>query len=568
MNYFEEHSFSKNTSFGLVTYSNFCFKIDNKVVNNNRAINNDIVYYENDKIVGIKSRNMSNIAGILYLNKNTKYGFNSKNMPYYQFLPLNKKYPKFLVASSLKTKIKQYIVIKFLKWPIDSKYPYGKCEHVIGDTNICNNMYEILLYKYDLIYPRLKINKNIIEQHKNDNISNIEYNVFTIDPDNCTDIDDALSINKYDTYVEVGIHITNVSHYINDIYYLLYNLVSSIYASHRQINMLPDIYANNICSLLENTNRRCISVLLKFSHNYELLNYNIKLTKVHIIKNFSYNEAENIIKTNNKQYKYLFDLWEFMSTYNKQITDTHILVEKLMILANHKIAETLYNYDKQNTLLRIHHINEHLDNANNNLDNANNNLEDNDNFKKLKNFIKLKTFNSAVYKTNVIKPNHYGLKLNLYTHFTSPIRRLCDIITHINIKNYIQKKPLLELSENNIEHINNVNKRIKKLYYDYKIVDLIDKYKSQKMLYCTGYIIEFCSKYFIIYISNYNIEYKIKYYSNKLDNLYVILKSDTHLEIKYESIVKKYNLYDNVNLELYFIENMDKLEDKIKIKIL
>ena len=33
-------------------------------------------------------------------------------------------------------------------------------------------------------------------------------------------------------------------------------------------------------------------------------------------------------------------------------------------------------------------------------------------------------------------------------------------------------------------------------------------------------------------------------------------------------IVKKYNLYDNVNLELYFIENMDKLEDKIKIKIL
>ena len=102
--------------------------------------------------------------------------------------------------------------------------------------------------------------------------------------------------------------------------------------------------------------------------------------------------AENIIKTNNKQYKYLFELWEFMSTYNKQITDTHILVEKLMILANHKIAETLYNYDKQNTLLRIHHINEHLDNVNNNLDNvnnnldnANNNLEDSDNFKKLKN---------------------------------------------------------------------------------------------------------------------------------------------------------------------------------------
>ena len=45
------------------------------------------------------------------------------------------------------------------------------------------------------------------------------------------------------------------------------------------------------------------------------------------MKNFSYNEAENIIKTNNKQYQYLFELWEFMSTYNKQITD----------ISNHKI---------------------------------------------------------------------------------------------------------------------------------------------------------------------------------------------------------------------------------------
>ena len=584
MNYFNEYSYTKNTNFDLVTYSNFRFTINDKIVNNNRAIHNDIVYYDNDTIIGIKSRNMCKIAGILYLNKNTKYGFNSKHMPYYQFLPLNKKYPKFLVASSLKKKSKQYIVITFSKWPVESKYPYGKCEHVIGDTNVCNNMYEILLYKHNLIYPRLKIDKNIIEQHKTDIISNIDYNVFTIDPAGCKDIDDALSINKYDTYVEVGIHITNVSHYINDIYYLLYNLVSSIYASHRQINMLPDVYANDICSLLENTNRRCISVILKFSHNYELLNYNIKLTKVHIIKNFSYDEAENIIKTNKKQYQYLFNLWDFMSTYNKQITDTHILVEKLMILANHKVAETLYNYDKQNTLLRVHNISNNIDNnlsdnINNNLsDNINNNLSDNIdnnlsdnieiNHKKLSSFLKLKTFNSATYQNNVIKPNHYGLKLNLYTHFTSPIRRLCDIITHINIKNYIKKKPLLELSENNIKHINDVNKRIKKLYYDYKIIDLIDRYKNQEMLYCMGYIIEFSHKYFIIYIPKYDIEYKIKYYSNKLDNLYIILKSDTYLEIKYEAIIKKYNLYDSVDLELYFIENMDKLEDKIKIKIL
>ena len=59
---------------------------------------------------------------------------------------------------------------------------------------------------------------------------------------------------------------------------------------------------------------------------------------------------------------------------------------------------------------------------------------------KLNEFIKLKTYSSAIYKKNISKPIHYGLNINLYTHFTSPIRRLCDIITHINIKNYLHKK--------------------------------------------------------------------------------------------------------------------------------
>ena len=56
------------------------------------------------------------------------------------------------------------------------------------------------------------------------------------------------------------------------------------------------------------------------------------------------------------------------------------------------------------------------------------------------NYLKIRTYNSAIYEKNVIKPAHYGLNINLYTHFTSPIRRICDIITHINIKNYKENK--------------------------------------------------------------------------------------------------------------------------------
>ena len=557
MNYYEEHIFTKNSNYDLLIYKNLNYVVNDNIVVNNRAIHNDIVYIEDNKIIGIKTRNIAKISGILYLNKNTKYGFNSKNMPYYIFRPLNKKYPTFLVASSLKTKIKTYITIIFNKWPTNSKYPYGQCMDILGPINICKNMYEILLYKHNLIYPKLKIPKNIIQEHKSYFIENTNYNVFTIDPIGCKDIDDALSINIYDTYIELGVHITDVSYFINDIYHLLYNLSSSIYGNHRQINILPDIYATNLCSLLENTNRKCVSVIFKFSHNYELIKYNIKLTNVHIIKNFSYEEAENIIKLRHNKYKYLLDLWDFMSNYNKLIIDTHILVEKLMILANHKIAETLYKYDKTNTVLRIH---------NNNISNdkdINNKLD-----KCTTNYLKIRTYNSATYEKNVIKPIHYGLNINLYTHFTSPIRRICDIITHINIKNYLKKKDLLEISQQNLDHINKINKNIKKLYNDYKIVDLLDKHKNKSNIQSEAYIIDFTLNKFILYIPEFNIEYKIKYYNNKLDNLYTIIKAEDNLEIMYENITKKYNKYDLVNIEIYFIENEDNLEDKIKIKIL
>ena len=211
-----------------------------------------------------------------------------------------------------------------------------------------------------------------------------------------------------------------------------------------------------------------------------------------------------------------------MTNYDTSITDTHILIEKLMVLTNHKIAETLYNYDKNNTILRTH-----------NNTNITNNIKVNN--KKLEEFLKLKTYQSAIYEKNVETPCHYGLDLHLYTHFTSPIRRLSDIITHINIKKYIEQKPLLEIQDSEINHINNINKSTKKLGFDYKIIDLLYKFKTDTIYKCEAYIIDFNKNKFVIYIPEFNIEYKIKYYNETLNNLYTILQAENYLEIMYEN---------------------------------
>ena len=560
MNYYPSHieiSSESCFSFGSIIHKNNQYLFDNTIVENNRAIHNDIVYIQNNKVINIKKRNMSKIAGILYLNKNTKYGFNSKNMPYYVFKPLNKKYPKFLVASSIKNTTKNYIVISFHKWPVDSKYPYGKCEKIIGPIGNYENECEILLYKHNLVFPKFKIHKSNIIQHQqfNSNLQAYDYQVFSIDPHGCKDIDDAISFHSQSDYIEIGVHITDVSYYINDLQHLLKNLTTSVYCLHKQINMIPDIYATDICSLLENTYRKCVSVIYRFSRNYELLYFDIKLTNVYVIKNLSYEEAELYIKNKKNEYSYLVDLWNFMTNYDTAIIDTHILIEKLMVLTNHKIAETLYNYDKNNTILRIH-----------NNTNITNNIKVNN--KKLEEFLKLKTYQSAIYEKNVDTPCHYGLDLHLYTHFTSPIRRLSDIITHINIKNYIEQKQLLEIQESEINHINDVNKSTKKLGFDYKIIDLLYKFKTDTIYKCEAYIIDFNKNKFVIYIPEFNIEYKIKYYNESLDNLYTILEAENYLEIIYENEKKIYKKMEKINIEIYFIKDADILEDKIKIKII
>tara|TARA_Y100000591_G_scaffold200771_1_gene173646 strand:+ start:595 stop:861 length:267 start_codon:yes stop_codon:yes gene_type:complete len=83
MNYYPPHieiSPESCFSFGSIIHKNNQYLFDNTIVENNRAIHNDIVYIQDNKVINIKERNMSKIAGILYLNKNTKYGFNSKNI--------------------------------------------------------------------------------------------------------------------------------------------------------------------------------------------------------------------------------------------------------------------------------------------------------------------------------------------------------------------------------------------------------------------------------------------------------------------------------------------------------
>lgn len=557
MKYYKDHIYVNNEYYDKLICKNGKYFIDNIQIKNNRGINNDIVYYNHNEVINIKERSTQYIVGVLLLNNNKKYGFNKKNNTLYLFKPINKNYPEFLVASNKKTKKNIYVAIEFHKWDPTSKYPVGHIIENIGETNIIEKQIKCYLYKNNLVYPKIKINKDINnELVNNDNV----YNVFSIDPPNCKDIDDCISFNKLDNNnYEIGIHITDVSHYINNVELFYNKLTTSIYYGKEQINMLPKFLSENLCSLLENNYRKCISTILIFNSNHELINHKIELTNVYIKKNLSYDEAETIIERNDNNYIDLIDLWNFMIKYNTSIKDTHELIEKLMVLCNKIVAETLYKYDKEKTILRIHENTDILS------------IKNKDEI--LTNHINKKNINAALYsyyKSDLKNTSHSGLNLNLYTHFTSPIRRYIDIINHINIKNVLNKKDLIKVDDKILDNVNKLNKNIKKFTNDYKLIELLNIKKNILNEKYEAYIIKITINYILIYIPILDLEYKYKFYDYNFKNIYSINYISNN-----KLILKDYNnnkfIFENlkkINILISYLNEEVELFNKIKIKLI
>lgn len=491
--------------------------VNNKIVKNNRAISGDIVCLKNNLIVNVKKRTNDFISGIIQLISNQKYGFNKRNIPYYKFKSLSSKYPDFIVPCKSKLKKNLYCVIKFNKWDITNKHPVGQIEYLIGPVGDYQNEISILLY-HTKLYPK----KNKIKYSNLEEDTNFDYETFSIDPDNCLDIDDALHFKATDEYIEIGIHIANVSRYIDE---LNTNYYSTIYLKNKQINMLDDNYTYNKFSLGNGKLSKALSLIIHYDlKSLSIIDYYFKET---IVKNtaLTYKDVDNIIK--NKQNSDILELYNFTikSKKIKSLISTK-LVEHYMILYNCLFAETLYKFDK-NTILRTHKLN---------------NIDTDKFDTRLSKYIKIINQNAAIYSSNPIVTKHEDLDLSLYTHATSPIRRYIDIINHQNMINYLNNRPINLI--NNLEEINKFQKNLRKFYNYYKKLDLIFNF-PEKSEY-EAFIINISYIRIRIYIPELDIEHSFNLVSPKLVDI-------TNIKFELESIQIDnliYNKFDKINIKL------------------
>lgn len=347
----------------------------------------------------------------------------------------------------------------------------------------------------------LEFPKNILEDVKkiSSKIEKKEYEIrkdfraiptCTIDPDDAKDFDDALSVEfKKNGDIEVGVHIADVSHYVQPDTPLdeeAFKRGTSIYLAQSVVPMLPERLSNELCSLNEGVERPTFSAVFTFDKKHQLKKTWFGKTIIFSDKRFTYTKAQEILdKGEGLLYKELMTLntlakelckeriqhgaliledTELSFTYNKEghpigvktkvRLETHKLVEEWMLLANKKVAE-LFTSKDDIFVYRIHDKPD-LDKLeqvrkraveykvtfpkkaeNKELNKFIGQFED-EGHKTLFSRLIMRTMAKAVYSSKNI--GHYGLGFKHYTHFTSPIRRYPDLIAHRLLQKKLDKK--------------------------------------------------------------------------------------------------------------------------------
>lgn len=121
--------------------------------------------------------------------------------------------------------------------------------------------------------------------------------IFTIDGEDAKDLDDAISVKKIKTGWQLGVHIADVSYYIKAGSHLdreAFERGTSVYFADRVIPMLPKELSNGICSLNENEDRLAFSAILNIDRQGNLKTFEFKKSVINSKVRGVYSEVNNI----------------------------------------------------------------------------------------------------------------------------------------------------------------------------------------------------------------------------------------------------------------------------------
>ena len=462
------------------------------------------------QVIEILARGMKQIVGI-YDKNNKNFGF---------VIPDNTKISEdiFVPVERSKGAVSGHkVVCEITDYGKNNRKPEGKITEIIGHVNDPGVDIMSIVKGYELptefsekiMHQAERVASEVSEADMAGRRDLRNVQMVTIDGEDAKDLDDAVSLTKDGTQYQLGVHIADVTNYVQENSALDWEARergTSVYLVDRVIPMLPHKLSNGICSLNAGENRLAMSCLMTIDEKGEVVSHEIVESVINVDRRMSYTSVKKILEDKDEaeihEYEALVPMFELMrelagilrekrkkrgsidfdfpeskivldkqghpieiKPYERNVATK--IIEDFMLIANETVAEHFHwmelpfvyrthdnpdpeKIDKLSTFIRnfgysIKSRQEEIHPKE--LQKLLAKIEDTPE-EALISRLTLRSMKQAKYTIDCT--GHFGLACQYYCHFTSPIRRYPDLQIHRIMKEQLRGR----LNEKRIDHYN------------------------------------------------------------------------------------------------------------------
>ena len=411
------------------------------------------------------------------------------------------------------------VVVEITDYGKEGRKPEGKVVEIIGHINDPGTDIMSIVKAYDL---PVEFSEKIM--HQVENVSNEvstadmagrmdfrEWQTVTIDGEDAKDLDDAITLTKEGDNYQLGVHIADVSNYVQEHSALDVEALSrgtSVYLVDRVIPMLPHKLSNGICSLNAGENRLTLSCVMTIDPKGNVIDHTIAESVIKVDRRMSYTSVKKILEDHDeneiREYENLVPMFELMrelaailrkkrmkrGSIDFDFPETKIvldekgkpieikpyernvatkIIEDFMLIANETVAQDYFwqelpfvyrTHDNPDTE-KIKKLSTFINNFGYSIHIGQDEVHPKELQKLLQKIdgtpeealisrLTLRSMKQAKYTT--MSTGHFGLATPYYCHFTSPIRRYPDLQIHRIIKDNLRGR----MNAKKIEHYDKI----------------------------------------------------------------------------------------------------------------
>ncbi len=397
------------------------------------------------------------------------------------------------------------VVAEILDYGDDRHKPEGRIKENLGSMNAPGTDILAIVKSYNIpsefpvkvMNQAARVPDHVLEADRDGRMDLTDWQTVTIDGEDAKDLDDAVTLTKEDNIYHLGVHIADVSNYVQGGSALDKEALkrgTSVYLADRVVPMLPERLSNGICSLNQGEDRLTLSCLMDIDENGTVVSHKIAETVIRVDRRMSYNQVRCILEDGDtetsREYKDLvpmfflmkelsallrkrrhhrgsidFDFPESKITLNGagraidvQPYEANVateIIEDFMLMANETVAKEyckgeypfVYRTHENPNPERIEELLTLLHHQGIQIRKSGQEITPKEIQEILESIqglpnetmisrLTLRTMKQARYTTEC--SGHFGLAARYYCHFTSPIRRYPDLQIHRIIRDNIR----------------------------------------------------------------------------------------------------------------------------------